>query len=101
MSNEIPPPANTPTISTPPAERKMTTVNVCAHTLIDFTAMILITGMVYAGKLPIEWMWAVLVVAGVWAKMQSGSAKLSPSGGLILGLASGGYDLFKSITGRG
>jgi len=90
-----------PTASIPPTEHKISVASIIAHTVIDALAICAITLLTVSGKVSVDLgVSLIALIAGIWAKMQSGSGKLPPNGGLVVGLVTGGFDLIKSIVGR-
>jgi hypothetical protein len=90
-----------PVKSIPPLDRKVTLASIVAHTMIDALVIIVIFVLILVGKMPVEWGVSIIcLIAGIWAKMQKGSLSTPPDGGLIIGLATGGIDIVKSLAGK-
>jgi hypothetical protein len=84
------------------SNKGVTVASIVAHTVIDALAICAITLLMVVGKVSIELgVSLIALIAGVWAKMQSGSAKSPPNGGLVIGLATLGTDLIKMLNGKG
>lgn len=79
-----------PVPSLPPDAKK---ASIWAHTIIDALAIVAITVLICLDKIPVEWGVAIIaLIAGVWARMQKGGARIPPAGGLVLGLLEGALD---------
>lgn len=83
-------------------KNSITVTSIVAHTVIDALAICAITLLTVTGKVSVELgVSLIALIAGVWAKMQKGSAAQPPNGGLVLGLVTGGIDVVKAISGKG
>jgi len=73
--------------------------NMIVHAVMDVVAIAAFTVLMVLDKISPELgVSAIALIVGIWGKMQAGSTKLPPSGGLVAGLAMPLVDLIKRMV---